>query len=228
MTYLMTDNFAGKAGAAPNPKHWSYQPDKTAGEVQTYTNSRANSYLDGQGHLVIRADKVSGSITSARLATRGLAELDWGTFTARIQLQQVRGTWPAFWLLGHNSQLWPMCGELDVFEWYGNGQWAPQTTIHTGSNNVPAQDVSVASTIKLDQAFHDWQVKIDRPGNVSFFKDGVRYMRAAANSMPNWPFGQGKPLYLLLNIAVGGDGGGVVPANFAEAKMLVDSVSIWQ
>ena len=41
-------------------------------ELETYTDSRRNSYLDGQGHLVIKALRNGNGYTSARLLTQGL------------------------------------------------------------------------------------------------------------------------------------------------------------
>ena len=34
-------------------------------------------------------------------------------------------------------------------------------------------------------------------------------------------------MFMILNLAVGGDGGGLVPSNFTSATMLVDYVRVW-
>ena len=57
-------------------------------ELETYTDSTANAYLDGQGHLVIKALKGTGrrgGYTSARLTTQGLFVWNQGNFEARIK-----------------------------------------------------------------------------------------------------------------------------------------------
>jgi beta-glucanase (GH16 family) len=49
----------------------------------------ANAYLDGQGHLVIKALKAAGrrnGYTSARLTTQGLFAPNHGNIEARINL----------------------------------------------------------------------------------------------------------------------------------------------
>lgn len=250
MTYVFNDNFAGPLGAPPNAENWTYQTDTTAGEVETYTESRANSYLDGQGHLVIAAEKIGSKVTSARLVTRGLQMFDTGTWTFRAKFETMPGTWPAIWLLGQQSQDWPNCGEIDLMEWYGNGLgWAATTTVHTGSNppGTPgnnAVDHSIYAPLTppttrvniTDGQFHTYQVKLTPdarfPGTgiqkLAFYLDGVIYWTCSQGELPDWPFIKGNNLYMLLNIAVGGDGGGTVPADFTSAKMTVDYARVWQ
>ena len=57
VSYVFEDEFNGPRGAAPDPSKWTYDLGRWTdnNELETYTNSRANSYLDGQGHLVIKA-----------------------------------------------------------------------------------------------------------------------------------------------------------------------------
>lgn len=71
------------------------------------TSSTSNPYLDGKGHLDIKAIHNKGSWTSARLESQrsdfaapagGMLEI-----TASIELPQVNngtGYWPAFWTVG--------------------------------------------------------------------------------------------------------------------------------
>jgi hypothetical protein len=51
MAYAFDDEFNGPVGAAPNPTKWNYDLGRwtDSNELETYTDSRANSYLDGQG-----------------------------------------------------------------------------------------------------------------------------------------------------------------------------------
>ena len=52
----------GPNGAAPDPSKWTYDLGRWTdnNELETYTDSRTNSYLDGQGHLVIKALATGG------------------------------------------------------------------------------------------------------------------------------------------------------------------------
>ena len=75
----------GRTAPCRTPDKWKLEQyaDATDDEKQCYTNSSDNVHTDGSGYLVISANKVAGNcadgwyrfITSARLTTKGLAEL---------------------------------------------------------------------------------------------------------------------------------------------------------
>src|ERR1700721_463520 len=72
VSYVFTDEFNRPAGAPPGPSKGDPETGRWTdnNELQTYTDSTANAYLDGQGHLVIKALKgtaARSSYTSARL-----------------------------------------------------------------------------------------------------------------------------------------------------------------
>src|SRR5690242_18550700 len=74
-TLTWSDEFDGPANAAPDASKWSY--DIGGGgwgneQLEFNTNERANSHLDGDGHLVMTAlhqAYASNEYTSARLTT---------------------------------------------------------------------------------------------------------------------------------------------------------------
>ena len=68
-----------------------------------------------------RAGRPTGTITSARLVTKGSFDVSYGRVEARIKVPGGRGTWPAFWMLGTDIDDvgWPWCGEIDVMEHVG-------------------------------------------------------------------------------------------------------------
>src|SRR5439155_18754481 len=73
-----SDEFDGPAGGAPDATKWRYQTGGNGfgnNELEYYTNRRENSYLDGDGHLVIDAIAESfmgRNYTSALLDTSGV------------------------------------------------------------------------------------------------------------------------------------------------------------
>ena len=115
ITYAFADEFDGPAGSAPDPSKWAY--DTGGGgwgnnELEVYTSSRANSFLDGNGNLVIRATKSVQSVrrvglrpltSSARLKTLGKFSKYRGTFEARIKLDIQR--WTVARLVADGGQL---------------------------------------------------------------------------------------------------------------------------
>ena len=69
---------------------------------------------------------------------RGMINTTW---EARIKLDCLYpGLWPSFWTV--NEDPLPD-GEVDIFEWYGNGEWAPGTTVHAASNGKTWEGKSI-------------------------------------------------------------------------------------
>jgi hypothetical protein len=68
-TTVFSDDFAGPAGSAPSSANWFYDigTGYGTGEIENTTNSTNNAYLDGNGHLVLKAIDNGGTWTSARL-----------------------------------------------------------------------------------------------------------------------------------------------------------------
>jgi hypothetical protein len=89
-------------------------------------------------------------------------------------------------------------------------------------------DASTRAGISVDDDWHAWRVRWSPEGWLQFCKDGNPYFLLGPGSLPNWPFGpRGKPVFLLLNLAVGGDGGGDPGRTRFPVDMLVDYVRVW-
>lgn len=215
--FTFHDEFNGVKGA-PSPVNWGY--DIGSGkwgnhELETYTSSRTNSYLDGAGHLVIRAVREPGlTWTSARLVTSGHFSQAYGTFSARIKFPGGAGMWPAFWLLGDNGEAG---GEIDITEEYGNPAWGNSSASVYSQNDTITR--STGDT-HAGTAWHVWAMSWS-PTSMKFFKDGKLLLMV--KPFPGWPRVK---MYIILNLAVGGSGGGTPPASIKTAEMLVDWVRV--
>ncbi|KTR50997.1 hydrolase [Curtobacterium oceanosedimentum] len=234
---LAADEFDGAAGSAPNPGIWRF--DTGAGgwgnaELQTYTDSRRNSALDGAGNLVVTARReADGTYTSARLKTEGTFTAQYGRIEARIRIPRGQGIWPAFWMLGADiGQVgWPACGEIDVMENVGYEPGTVHGTVH-GPGYSGANGLSAAATLPdgaaWADAFHvfgvDW-----RPGSVTWTVDGVAQRTVTRADVGSSPWVFDKPFFVLLNVAVGGTWPGSPDATTRfPQQMLVDWVRVWQ
>ena len=85
---VWADEFDGPAGAAPSPRWWTAEigPGDER-QLQTYTAPPANAALDGAGRLAIMARREpDGTVTSARLITKGRVAVRYGRVEARIQV----------------------------------------------------------------------------------------------------------------------------------------------
>jgi beta-glucanase (GH16 family) len=170
--YTFADEFDGPAGSAPDPSKWAY--DLGGGgwgndELEVYTSSRANAYLDGQGHLVIAATRNGSGYNSARLKTQGKFSQRGGHFAASIKLDSQPGCWPAFWMLGRDidTAAWPQCGEIDLMEDYG-ASWT-NSTVHVPG--LGGSDLMRGAGLNSDSDWHTYQ--LDWEGtSMSFSRDG--------------------------------------------------------
>jgi beta-glucanase (GH16 family) len=236
--YAFADEFDGPAGSAPDPAKWGY--DIGGGgwgnnELEVYTSSRANSFLDGNGNLVIRATKsaqTSGGRTtttyhSARLKTIGKFSKYHGTFEARIKLDIQPGLWPAWWALGANIEQvgWPACGEVDMLENYGGS--LAETSVHT-PDHAGTRVLTKYAEVPCDSGWHVWRMWWNSAtGGFTFYKDGVKFMTVEPAQMANWCFSSGVPMFMILNLAVGGAAGTPPDSVKFPVDLLVDYVRVW-
>jgi len=235
---LAADEFDGPAGTAPNPGIWRF--DTGAGgwgnaELQTYTDSRRNAALDGNGNLVITAIReADGSYTSARLKTESTFTAQYGRVEARIRIPRGQGIWPAFWMLGADiGQVgWPACGEIDVMENVGYEPTVVHATVHGPGYSGGSGGISAAYTnptgAPFADDFHvfgvDW-----RPGSITWLVDGVAQRTVTRADVGTNPWVFDKPFFVVLNVAVGGmwPGSPDATTRFPQ-QMLVDWVRVSQ
>ena len=242
--YAFADEFTGPGGGAPDPAKWSLADDvNLSGGIQTYTGSRQNSFLDGEGHLVISAQpEAKGGYTSARLTTLGLFSQFGGWFEARIRLDAGQpGCWPAFWLVGQNIDQvgWPWCGEVDILEDFGKRPPTVTSTVHVPSRAAKSPDALLRTNERFavlpsDSDWHTYAVFWNLSGqSFTFYRDGVSYFSAGVNDFDPafWVYGPGQKnnggMSIILNLAVGGYAGKPHPSRW-PVQMYVDYVHAWQ
>lgn len=213
-TLTWRDEFDGPKNSAPDRAKWSYDLGATGWgnhELEEYTDKKENVFLDGHGHLAIRAIRIeSGKITSGRLKTQGQFEVKYGRIEARIKIPYGQGIWPAFWMLGSNiSEIgWPKCGEIDIMENIGKEPSVVHGTVHgpgySGAKGISAQS-SLHKKARLSGRFHIFTVEWS-PGSIVFSLDASPYAKVTHGSLPDgaqWVFDH--PFFLLINLAVGGN-----------------------
>lgn len=245
-TLAWSDEFDGPAGSAPNPAHWNEDLGNQASngwgnhELQSYTAAPRNAFLDGQGHLVIRAERASNAgpcwdgkpcgFVSGRLRSDGKVSFGYGKLEARIQIPAGQGLWPAFWTLGDDKLPWPAAGEIDVLENIGREPLHAYGTVHgpgySGAQGVGKRHVAAAP---LAEGFHVFTL-IKRPHELVWLVDGVEFHRLGPAGLPvgaPWVFE--RSFFLILNLAVGGDWPGSPDASTVfPAQMKVDWVRIYK
>jgi beta-glucanase (GH16 family) len=241
------DEFDGPAGASFDRAKWVADTGgKGFGnqERQFYTTRAENVALDGDGHLVItaRAELPSSAYecwygrclyTSTRLKTKGLFAQTYGRFEARIRIPRGQGLWPAFWMLGDDIDVvhWPQSGEIDIMENIGREPTIAHGTLHgpgySGAGGIGRADTLARGAYADD--FHIFAVAW-RPSEIRWYVDGREYHRMTPADLPpgtKWVFDH--PLFLLLNVAVGGGWPGDPDASTTfPQQMVVDYVRAYR
>ncbi|MCW1959153.1 MAG: glycoside hydrolase family 16 protein [Mycobacterium sp.] len=224
------DDFQGAPGAPPDPAKWTVI-EGAGWDRGDQKYARENAVLDGEGHLVLRAEQAGGGHASGRVETRRKAAFGYGTLIARIKMPAGKGLWPAFWLMGadEDNRPWPEAGEIDVVELVSDPR-RRYSSLHGPipdvKDHLQAQVVGDSPDLSAD--FHDYWV-IREPDRVIVGIDDIVWADFTPKSLPpnaSWVFN--KPFCVILNLAVGGDWAGPPDGSTVfPAAMLVDWVH-WQ
>lgn len=166
------------------------------------------------------APGVPGSrFASGLLTTHGGPTFTYGYFEVRMRMPRGPGLWPAFWLMREG----PAYGEIDVVETLGEDPGLAYQTVHHGPD-WDARKVDQARTrlpAGSEGVFHDYGVDW-RPDALTFYVDGQ-----STGSFPTPPELHG-PMYVLLNLAVGGPWGGPPDSADFPATMSVGWIRAWK
>lgn len=234
-TPMWEDNFNGSG--LPDATKWGYDVGGSGwgnNELQYYTNS--GNARQENGNLVIEAKKENNSgreYTSARLVSKGKGDFLYGRIEVRAKLPRGRGTWPAIWMLSTDAQYgtWPASGEIDIMEHVGYDPTKVHSSVHTSAFNHTrnTQKSAFKMVPTAMDAFHVYRVDWT-PYSIKSFIDGVQYFEFVnqGTGFTVWPFD--KAQHLLLNIAVGGNWGGVqgVDPTVFPVKLEIDYVRVYK
>ncbi|HLW02345.1 MAG TPA: glycoside hydrolase family 16 protein [Ktedonobacterales bacterium] len=265
-TQIWGDEFNGAANTGVNTSNWLYDTGTGygcsgcpsgwgTGEVESMTNSTANVYQDGSGHLVIKAINSGGNWTSGRIETQqtSFAAPAGGELAVEASIEQPNvtnsnglGYWPAFWMLGSafrgNYLNWPGIGEVDIMEDI-NGLSSEFGTLHCGTS--PGGPCNETTGIGSGQracsgcqtSFHTYRVEIDRsvsPEQIRWYLDGNNFFTVNANQVDatTWANAVDHSFFIIFDLAMGGGfpaafGGGPTSATISGGSMLVDYVHVF-
>lgn len=190
------------------------------GEQQWYTPANV---IESGGTLKLRAqrqttlapngktyDYTSGMISSGRdsslLSTPPKFQFKYGYMEMRAKLPAGTGLWPAFWTLP-SSQGWPP--EIDAME----GRGDRPSDINVGVYNKTSTGSTVHGSVWINgladytAGFHTFAVDW-RPDRLDYYVDDVLRIRVTDRTrIPT------EPMYVLANLAVGGNWPGSPDAN---------------
>ncbi|HEX8492531.1 MAG TPA: glycoside hydrolase family 16 protein [Pyrinomonadaceae bacterium] len=245
---VWSDEFDGALNSRIDPAKWTAQIGGNGWgnqELEYYTDSKSNAYLNGRGSLVIKAQKETLPLefvcwygpcryTSARLFTKKKFTQAYGRFEARIKLPFGQGIWPAFWLLGDNIDTvsWPACGEIDIMENIGREPSIVHGTLHGPGYSG---DKGIGATFTLPRGrrvaddYHSFAIEWE-PNVIRWYMDGKLYGTKTPADLPagtKWVYDH--PFFIILNLAVGGAWpGSPDETTIFPQTMLVDYVRVYR
>lgn len=227
-TGTIGEQFTGKSGSAPGSNYWTVITGTGWDSgIQNYASK--NSYLDGQGRLVLQATRGSnGTWTSGRIETANKLSYGYGTVTARIKVPKGQGLWPAFWMIGADAATngWPQTGEIDVME-LPSTTTTMYSTLHGPIDGSSAtQQAQIISTLSdLSNDYHSYWVR-HLEDEITFGVDNQVLGTLTPDDLQageTWVYN--RPMSVILNVAVGGGWAGDPDRTTpTTAKMLVESV----
>jgi len=158
----------------------------------------------------------------------------YGRFDIRAKLPKGKGSWPAIWMLGENISTvgWPNCGEIDIMEHVGFDDGRIHASIHTEDYNHMNNTQKSGSTFieTATDSFHIYSLEWS-PTYLHYLIDNESYFfvyNGSNGDVAKWPFDE--PQYIILNLAIGGDWGGIqgIDPSAFPMKMLVDYVRVYK
>lgn len=236
-TAFWSDEFQGDA---LDITKWSYEIGNSGwgnNEFQYYTDRTDNAFVkDGFLHIVAKKeDFETAKYTSARIITQDKFDFTYGTIKARIALPVGKGIWPAFWMLGANSETvgWPLCGEIDIIEAvndesvvYGTHHWDHEGK-HAQYGNSTKQHFDGHYELDITE-FHDYKMTWDKSA-ISMYVDDFMYQKIDISDASGEMGTFHKAFYFILNVAVGGSWPGfdIDDAQFPN-EMIVDYIRVYK
>ena len=241
-------NFIDKFdGTSVNRDNWTAQTDANFNnEVQCYTDddSSVNKNFDvsaGTLKIIARKQQVNcaglnnqtRNWTSGRINGKDKREFLYGRIEARIRFHNLEdGTWPAFWMLENriaesprkndNDVInWPNpgAGEIDVWEWSAKAPSAYITNFFNTGGSACGQELRFSypngTTDVLN--WQDYAIEWDE-NNISFYMNDTLVSSNNISACAQYK----EPMFVLLNVAMGGSLGGTIDPNLNKATMEVD------
>lgn len=232
---VWSDEFDAYTGT-PDPKKWRIQvgPSMVNNEAQYYSDRVKNLEVK-EGNLYIRTYKEAfggRQYTSGRLDTETKAWWTYGRMEIRAKIPGGKGSWPAFWMLGHECEKyggWPNCGEIDIMEYAGKNPNKVNSTVHMRDVNYMNKN-NPHGTLTLPDVTANFHVYA-----VEWFKDRLDFYynttkvltyRNDGRGFGTWPYTN--PQYIILNTALGGGYGGPIDDAIFPIQWTLDYVRVFK
>ena len=241
----------------PDPESWTFEEGFVRNkELQWYQTANATCkdgllVIEGRKEQVKNPEYDAGSTswrkkrelaeyTSSSIQTRGKREFLYGRFEVRAKIPVTSGAWPAIWTLGVRKP-WPSCGEIDIMEYYqigGEPHILANAAWGTDKKNVAKWDSAklpyskfISKDPEWANKFHVWRMDWDQEFIRLYLDDELLNeipLSATVNGSEGNHINPFKtPHYVLLNLAMGSNGG-KIDETLLPMRYEIDYVRVYQ
>jgi beta-glucanase (GH16 family) len=221
---------------SPDTTKWRIQVGASTvnNEAEYYSNRIENlKVADGNLYIIARKENFGGrNYTSGRMDTETKAFWTFGRFEIKAKLPPGKGSWPAFWMLGHDCDKhggWPDCGEIDIAEYAGKNPNVVNSTLHMRDINYRLKNNPHGSATLEDvgNVFHIYAVEWFKD-HMDFFYDSTKILtfKDAGKGTGSWPYFN--PQYIIINEALGGGYGGPIDDKIFPTQWVIDYVRVYK
>ena len=170
--------------------------------------------------LGIQGKDLSFDYTSGMLSGHDKVAFTYGYMEIRAQVPQGQGLWPAFWMLPSSGE-WPP--EFDIMEILGDQTDVAYQTLHY-QDEVDGHSMIggyAADGIDFSADFHTFGAEWNAEG-ITWYIDGIEVFTVEEH-IPT------EPMYLLANLAIGGDWPGSPDETTPERSTFeIDYIRVYQ
>ena len=188
------------------------------------------SYLDGCGHLVLRAewDAEQGIVRSGAIDSRGKFHCGYGYYEASICFPTAPGTWGAFWMMFGHVMAGGTGVEVDVVESIRNEEDQCSSAMHWGGYREHHKMLNSGAQYHLgiyDGKFHTFALNRTKEGH-TFYIDGKEIWHVSPEEFHTRP----TKGFLLLSVEAAEWAGAGTEASIKSlpAEMLVEYVRVYK
>ena len=239
-TCIWADEFNG---TELDETKWNVEVNGDGGgnnELQYYRRENIE-IVDGKLVITAKNESYLGKpYTSGRINTKYKGTFENVRIVVSAKMPTGRGTWPAIWMMPLMNAYggWPNSGEIDIMEFVGYDPDTIHSTIHTRSFNhkLGTQLGYSMDVAGVSNDFFTYEL-IWSPGKLLTYVNGQQigfgfsYNAAFNDDIPyHYAFPFDREFFLILNLAVGGDWGGVqgVDSSAFPTTLEVDYVRVYK
>ncbi len=207
--------------ASNHESQWylSGQVSQSGGALHLTAQRQSTRGIDGKLYP-FRSGMVTTGRDSSDVRVKPKFAIRYGYIEAKLRVPRGEGLWPALWLLPASNGSRP---EVDIAEIRGSA--TRKVSMHLHTIGQAGKRRSVGEHWVGDDLSVGWHVfALDwQPGVLRWLIDGSEAWRVTGDQVPS------EPMYLVANLAVGGDWPGPPTAQTpAKAAFDFDYIKIWK